>query len=456
MVAVKNDKKITNAWCMYDWANSVYPLTITSALFPIYWNNQTKNGIDIFGMHLTDSILFCYCLAFSFIIIALINPVLGGIADSAGNKKSFMKVFVYLGVLSCFGMYFFDSQHIHIGIVTFILGTVGYAGSIVFYNAYLPEIATEDRYDKLSAKGFSLGYIGGVILLVICLVLVLNPDILFDMNSRVLSILDANEYMDPKEANKLAISQATGEASRIAFVLVGVWWLLFSLIPFYYLPKNKLKKANISISKGYKELIKVFGQIKQSHLIKRYLTAFFFYSMGAQTVMYVASSFADKELKMPKDSLIITILLIQLIAIAGAYLFSYISKRIGNINALIILTGIWIGICVGAYFVYSVNAFYILAAIVGSVMGGIQSLSRSTFAKLIPTDSEDNASYFSFYEFSEKVAIAIGTFFFGFIEHITREMNNEVSMRNSVISLVVFFGIGFILLFKIRKVKIED
>lgn len=452
MEITKNNKKITNAWCLYDWANSVYPLTITSALFPIYWNAQTKNGIDVFGMHLTDSILFSYCLSFAFIVIALINPVLGGVADSAGNKKSFMKGFVLLGVLSCFGMYFFDSSHIEIGIITFILGTIGYAGSIVFYNAYLPEIATEDQYDRLSARGFAMGYIGGVLLLVINLLIVLNPEWLFDMNARTLDILDKNEYMDPVDAHNLAISQAKGAASRIAFVLVGIWWLVFSLISFSVLPSTKKLSSKISFTKGYKELQKVYGQIKKSGLIKRFLGAFFFYSMGVQTVMYVAASFADKELKMPADKLITTILLIQLIAIVGAYVFSAISKRIGNFNSLLILTAIWIGICVTAYFVYSVNAFYVLAAIVGSVMGGIQSLSRSTFAKLIPHDSEDNASYFSFYEFSEKVAIAIGTFFFGFIEHVT----NGVSMRYSVLSLVVFFLIGFILLFKIRKVQIED
>lgn len=456
MESIKNNKKITNAWCMYDWANSVYPLTITSAIFPIYWNSQTKEGIDVFGMHLTDSILFSYCLSFSFLIIALINPVLGGIADSAGNKKSFMKAFVFIGALSCFGMYFFDSEHIPIGIITFILGTIGYAGSIVFYNAYLPEIATEDQYDRLSAKGFSMGYIGGVLLLVGNLLIVINPDWLFDINARTLAILDRNEFMDPAYANKMAISQAKGDASKIAFVTVGVWWILFSLIPFYYLPSDKSKKASVSISKGYKELMKVFAQIKKSGLIRRYLAAFFFYSMGVQTVMYVAASFADKELKMPADKLITTILIIQLIGVVGAYVFSYISKKVGNFNTLLVLTSIWIGVCISAYFVYSIPAFYALAAIVGSIMGGIQSLSRSTFAKMIPHDSGDNTSYFSFYEFSEKVAITIGTFSFGFVEHITKEMNNEVSMRNSVLALVVFFAIGFVLLFKLRKVKIED
>ena len=247
-----------------------------------------------------------------------------------------------------------------------------------------------------------------------------------------------------------------GDASRIAFVAVGVWWLGFSLIPFYYLPKNNAAGNKTSFSKGYNELIKVYHAVKASPLIKKYLSAFFFYSMGVQTVMYVAASFADKELHMPSDKLIITILLIQLIAIAGAYLFAKVSIMIGNLKALLLLTLIWIVICIAAYFVYSINAFYVIAAVVGSVMGGIQSLSRSTFAKMIPSNSADNASYFSFYEFSEKVAVAIGTFSFGFIEHMMRNMNGEISMRYSVLSLVVFFVIGSILLYKIRNEKIED
>lgn len=454
-VFMKNDRKVTNAWCMYDWANSVYPLTITSALFPIYWNSQTKQGIDILGMHLTDSILFAYCLSFAFIVIALINPILSGIADSAGNKKTFMKAFVLIGSVSCLAMSYFDSSHVHIGIITFIVGTIGYAGSIVFYNAYLPEIATEDRFDRLSAKGFSLGYIGGVLLLLLNLLFVLKPGLLYDVDAYVIKLMGSDPTLSAEAAGKMAGSHFAGEASKLAFITVGVWWYGFSLIPFRYLPANRNTGNGISFSKGYRELKKVYQAIRQSALIKRYLTAFFFYSMGVQTVMYVAASFADKELKMPADKLIITILIIQLIAVVGAYVFSGLSRRIGNLNALLILTFIWIGVCISAYFVYSANAFYLLAAVVGSIMGGIQSLSRSTFAKMIPNDTIDNASYFSFYEFSEKVAIAIGTFSFGFIEHLMRNLNGEISMRYSVLSLVVFFTIGAFLLFRIRKEKIE-
>ncbi|MEN9738260.1 MAG: hypothetical protein RLZZ318_293 [Bacteroidota bacterium] len=447
----KNNPRVLSAWCMYDWANSVFPLTITSAIFPVYWNKQTKAGIDVLGMHLTDSILFAYCLSFAYIIIALINPILSGVADNSGNKKQFMKAFVYLGALSCFGMYFFDQNHIYIGVLTFILGSVGYAGSIVFYNAYLPEIATEDRFDRLSARGFAMGYIGGVLLLVLNLLIILMPQLLFDVEAYTQTLWQTHEFASMADAQAKAKSYFAGMSSRIAFVTVGVWWLLFSLIPFYYLPKSNSTGAKISFKKGYQEMRKVWHQLKQMPVAKRFLGAFFFYSMGVQTVMYVAATFADKELKMPSDKLIMTILLIQLIAIVGAYAFSKLSQRIGNIHALLLLNLIWIGVCFAAYFVYSVSAFYILAAVVGSIMGGIQSLSRSSFAKMIPANSSDTTSFFSFYEFSEKVAIAIGVFVFGAIEHIMRHLNGSISMRYSVLSLMLFFMVGTLLLFGIRK-----
>ncbi|MDI1234757.1 MAG: MFS transporter [bacterium] len=450
--SAKNIKKVTNAWCMYDWANSVYPLTITSAIFPIYWNSQTEAGVDLFGMHLSNSVLYTYCLSFSFLVIALVNPILSGIADIAGNKKAFMKAFVILGCLSCFGMSYFDSQHIWIGIVTFILGTIGFAGSLVFYNAYLPEIATEEHFDRLSAKGFSLGYIGGVILLIFNLALILYPELLFNVSAK------SNQFMTngmtSEEALKAAKNFYSGSASRLSFITVGVWWYLFSLIPFKYLPKSKVKDHSISITKGYKELRKVYAEVKKNEAIKKYLGAFFFYSMGVQTVMYVAAIFGDKELKLPTENLIMTILIIQLVAVLGAWLFSRLSNKVGNINALLVSVIIWVGVCIGAYFVNTINSFYLLATVVGSIMGGIQSLSRSTYAKLIPTSTHDTASYFSFYEFTEKVAIVLGTFSFGFIEFAIYKLTGETSMRYSVLSLMVFFIIGAILLNGIRKLAL--
>ena len=408
----KNVKKVTNAWCMYDWANSVFPLTITSAIFPIYWSSQTPKNVEILGTILEHSTLYNYCLSFAFLIIALINPILSGIADSAGNKKSFMAVFVVIGCLGCFGLSFFDSEHIGIGVIAFILGTIGYAGSIVFYNAYLPEIATDDQYDSISARGFSMGYIGAVILLVLNLLIIIKPELLFDVHGKVDTILKTQIGLTEELALKQAKAYYAGIASRLAFFTVGIWWLGFSMIPFYYLPKNKIKNSIISITKGYHELMKVFKQVRNSGAIKKYLIA--------------------------------TILIIQLVAVLGAYLFSLFSKKFGNINALLTLVGIWILVCFAAFFVYSVNEFYALAGAVGMIMGGVQSLARSTYAKIIPQNTLDTASYFSFYEFTEKVAIVIGTFSFGFINQIMH------SMRYSIVSLVVFFVVGFIFLLSCR------
>lgn len=450
----KNNKRITNAWCMYDWANSVYPLTITSAIFPIYWNSQIKEGVEFLGMNISNTVLYSYCLSIAFLIIALLNPILSGVADIAGNKKKFMKAFVLIGCVSCAGMSFFDSTHVWIGMLTFILGTIGFAGSLVFYNAYLPEIATEDHYDRLSAKGFSLGYLGGVVLLIVNLAVILFPQLLFDIDGKAAAF--AQQGMGAEESLKAAKNFYSGPASRLAFITVGVWWYLFSLIPFHYLPKGKPATDKISLTRGYKELRKVFQEVKHNRVIMKYLAAFFFYSMGVQTVMYVAAIFGDKELKIPAENLIITILIIQLIAVPGAYLFSMLSKKAGNFRALLVSVVVWVGVCIAAYFVNGVNQFYMLAAVVGFIMGGIQSLSRSTYAKLIPTNTIDTASYFSFYEFTEKVAIVLGTFGFGLIEYLILKSTGETSMRYSVLSLMSYFIIGGIVLYTLRKVNPED
>ncbi|GAA0878892.1 MFS transporter [Algoriphagus jejuensis] len=413
---------------MYDWANSVYSLVITSTIFPVYYNSVTKGTdgsdlVDFFGWKVINTVLYSYSISFSFLVIAILSPLLSGIADASGKKLSFMKLFAYLGSAACAGLFFFEGDNLEFGIICSILASIGYAGSIVFYNAYLPEIAEEYEYDFLSARGFALGYAGSVILLVFNLLLIQFPE---------------------------AFGVPEGSfAPRFSFLITGLWWAGFSQITFRNLPKNPFKKNIESklLMKGYHEIRTVFSQVKTIPVIKRFLLAFFFYSMGVQTVMYLAASFGDKELGLPGDQLILTILIIQLVAIAGSYLFAYISKISGNKVSLMILVFIWIGICGAAYYVYTVYEFYALAFVVGLVMGGIQSLSRSTFSKLIPGETTDHASFFSFYDVTEKLAIVFGTFSYGVIEQLTG------SMRNSALSLGVFFvvGLGFLVLVTIPK-----
>ncbi len=432
MGSLIKSNKVQNGWAMYDWANSVYSLVITSTIFPVYYNSVTKNMaegdvVDFFGFSIVNTVLYSYSISFSFLIIALISPLLSGIADAGGKKLQFMKFFAYLGSLSCIGLFFFDGSNLEWGILCSVAASIGYAGSIVFYNAYLPEIATESEYDLLSAKGFALGYIGSVLLLVVNLLMIQFP----------------SWFMISDD----------GMAARLSFLITGLWWAGFSQIPFRVLPKNPFGKEvkREILMKGYQEIRKVFSEVKKIKVMNRFLASFFFYMMGVQTVMYLAATFGDKELGLPGDQLIMTILIIQLVAIIGSYLFAYISKKFGNKISLLIMVFIWVGICGAAYYVYTVYEFFALAFVVGLVMGGIQSLSRSTFSKLIPKNTTDHASYFSFYDVTEKMAIVIGTFSYGMIEQLTG------NMRNSALSLGIFFlvGLGFLLLVSIPKRQLD-
>jgi MFS transporter, UMF1 family len=425
---LSNKNKVQNAWAMYDWANSVYSLVITSTIFPVYYNSVTTgvNGSDqvkFFGFELSNTVLYSYSISFSYLLIALFSPLLSGIADASGKKLAFMKFFAYLGSISCMGLFFFDGSNLEFGIFCSVFASVGYAGSIVFYNAYLPEIAQESEYDFLSARGFALGYIGSVILLVFNLVTIQFPE----------------QFGMPEGSF----------SARFSFLLVGLWWAGFAQIPFRLLPNQMGKKRTQGsiFLKGYQEIKSVFRQIKKMPVMNRYLASFFFYSMGVQTVMYLAASFGDKELGLPGDQLILTVLIIQFVAIGGSFLFALVSKKFGNKISLMIMIVIWIGICIAAYYVYTVYQFYALAFVVGMVMGGIQSLSRSTYSKLIPETTSDHTSYFSFFDITEKLAIVIGTFTYGAIEQVTG------SMRNSAVSLGVFFllGLGFLMLVNMPK-----
>lgn len=419
---------------MYDWANSVYSLVITAAIFPVYFQSVTsiKNDsgivlndkVNFFGFEIVNSVLYSYALSFSFLLIALISPVLSSIADYSGKKKTFMRFFCYLGSAACVLLFFFTSDTVTFGVFMFILASIGYTGSIVFYNAYLPEIATEDRFDTISAKGFSLGYFGSILLLLINLALILFP-------------------------GTFGISSA-GLATRISFLMVGIWWFGFSQYTFHYLPSNVYKKitqGNILLN-GFKELKMILKDLKKQGLLKKFLLAFFFYNMGVQTVLYLATIFGEKELKLSSELLIATILVLQIVAIGGSFLFAFISGKTGNIYALIISVVIWITVTILAYFITSSTEFILLAGLVGIVMGGIQSLSRSTYAKIIPEDTTDHASYFSFYDVTEKISIVLGTFFYGLINQITG------SMRMSSLALALFFITGLIFLSRIPSEKI--
>ena len=428
---VKGDKKVIRAWTMFDWANASYSLVITSTLFPIYFNaittSATSKDVVFMGRTFNSDSLQTYTISLAFLIIAALSPFLSSMADYSGKKKKFMFFFSTMGALSCSALFFFKGMDtLYIGVFGSLLAAIGWAGSIVFYNAFLPEIAEPADQDKVSAQGYSMGYIGSSLLLIFSLTMIMCPQWYGGIDS--------------------------GLATRIGFLLVGVWWFGFAQITFKYLPDNPFSRkpeGNI-FTKGYIELRKVWTQLNDTPRLKSFLASFFFYNMGTQTVMFVATLFGSSVLKLNSSILITIILIIQFVGIAGAALFSRLSKRFGNIKALMIAIFIWIFVCIGAWFcdkrfgVNERNMFIGLAAVVGMVMGGIQALSRSTYSKLLP-ETIDHASYFSFYDVCDKIGTVLGTFAFGLINELTG------NMRNSIIVLAGFFVVGLFLLLRTEK-----
>jgi UMF1 family MFS transporter len=430
----KGHPKLLNAWAFYDWANSVYSLVIASAVFPIFYNalfSKEHPYIDVFGHTFKNSALISFVTAAAFLCVALFSPLLSGIADYIGNKKIFMRAFNYIGALSCIGLCFFDLEHILVGLLFYFFGLIGFWGSLVFYNSYLPDIAFAEQQDSVSAKGYSLGYIGSVLLLILNLAMIMKPA-LFHITG--------------------TSGEAAMKAMRYSFAMVGIWWILFSQYTYFYLPKGNLSQKRVTAAvlfNGFNELKKVWKILQSETQLKRYLGSFFVFSMAVQTVMLVATYFGAQEIKW-KDAnesqigLITCILLIQIIAIIGAVLTSKASAKFGNIKTLIFLNAFWFLLCAFAYFITTPNEFYFMAGFVGLVMGGIQSLGRSTYSKFLP-ETQDTASFFSFYDVSEKIGIVIGMLVYGIIDQVTG------SPRFAIVFLGLFFLTGLILLTRVSK-----
>lgn len=426
----KNDPKVINAWCSYDIANSAYNLIITTALFPIFYLEVTRqafgsDSVRFLGFNITNSVLYDYAIAAAYLVIIFLTPLLSGIADLGGYRKRLMRIFTMIGGLSCIGLYWFHGSNIFYGILLVALAVIGYAGSLVYYNSFLPIIATPDRQDKVSARGFSFGYAGSMLLLII-------------------NIITIQNYQYFGFADELS-------AVKFSFLEVGIWWIAVSQIAFWFLKEypRQVSFHTGLFSKGFREVARVYKLVGTQSSTRRFLFAFLFFSMGVQTIILVATVFGSKELGITGSKLIITILLIQVLAIVGASLFGAVSARFGNKTSLVWMLSIWILVCISAYFIKTAIQFYVLAGLVGMVMGGIQSQARSTWSKLIPSGMLDTASFFSFYDITEKLAIVIGMFTFGLVQHISG------SMRNSAVALSVFFIISLVILIFTRLKKVD-
>ena len=433
----KGDKKILKAWAFYDWANSVYPLVIGTAVFPIFYGELfvESDYIDFLGINYKNTALIQHITSLVFLLLAFLIPILSGIADFLGNKKNFMKFFCYLGSASCVGLYFFDLENIYIGLSFYFLALFSFWASLVFYNSYLPDIAFPKQQDRISALGFSYGYVGSVLLLVFNLIMIMFPEFFGLSNSN---------------------GEGSIQAMRISFLLVGLWWAGFSQYTFLYLPQNlndvnkKDVLKNSVIFSGFLELKEVWKILIKDISVKKFLIAFFTFSCALQTIILIATYFGEQEILWGENEkflgLILSMLIIQLIAIFGAWLTARVSEKIGNIRTLIILNLIWFILCLVAYFVKYPIEFYIIAGFVGMVMGGTQALSRSTYSKLIP-ETDNTCSYFSFYQMSMIVSVVLGTFMSGVVDQLTG------SIRNSIMIFAIVFILGALLL---RGIKMKN
>jgi len=424
---VKGDKRIVRGWVMYDWANSVYQLTIASTIFPIYYNTITRNGDDFtvsfFGLHVINTVLYSWAIAAAYLLVAIMSPLFSSMADYTGRRKGFMRAFTLIGAIACGALFFFNKDHLELGIIAFTLGTIGYGGSIVFYNSFLPVIAEPEDQDRISARGYSMGYLGGVVLLLFNLLMIMKPEL-------------------------FGISGDSSLPARISFLTVFIWWIGFSQITFSRLPKYTFRQRirhDSVLTNGYRELRTVFRQIRKSYKLSMYLTGFFFMMMGVLTTMFMAATYGEKQIGLKEDVLIPTILVIQLVGMLGAWMFARISEKIGNLRTLMITIVMWILVCVDAYFIANATQFLIAAFFIGLVMGGSQSLARSTYSKMLPVDTTDHTSFFSFYDVMEKLATVAGTFSFGAIEALTG------SMRFSVLAITVFFIFSLIFMLLLHR-----
>lgn len=439
---MKGNKKMQTAWTMYDWANSTYNLVIGTAIFPIFYTAVTtkhqfegkvaEDDVLFFGHIFKNTEVLSYALALGMACVCILAPMLSGLADYMGRKKFFMQIFCYLGALSCMSLFFFNMNHFEASMLSVVFACIGFWVSYAFSNSFLPELAEPADQDKLSARGYSMGYIGSVILLIINLIMI-----------QILEI-----------------------PAKWAFITVGVWWMGFAQITFRTLREKHTGQgfSNGALSNGFKELRHVWQEMNQTRRLRRYLIAFFIFSMGVQTIMQMASLFGTKEVwqidsetgqmirGLKTGQLIMAVLMVQVIAIPGAFFFSFLSKKLGNLLTLKLALVVWACICIFAYAVVNTPVtFYIAAGSIGFVMGGTQSLARSTYSKFLP-ETNDHASYFSFYDVTEKVGLIIGLLSFGFLEGFGG------SMRVSILALITFFIAGYlaVLLVPKKEVEVED
>jgi MFS transporter, UMF1 family len=422
----KNNPRELFGWKMYDWANSAFYTTVVGALFSPYLTRLAQTAVGENGVVLnlgplgsvTAKSLPTLCVSISVGAQVFLLPILGALGDYSDLKKRLLALFCYLGVTANCLMFFVKDNLYLPGGILFIIANVCFGASIVFYNAFLPDITTEDQSDKVSSRGYAYGYLGGAILLVVNLLLVLRAE---------------------------QLGMSTGLAVRLSLLSAGVWWGGFALITFALL-KSRPKKHSLPpgkgyISAGFSELVATFKELRRLPLTARYLLGYLIYNDGIQTVIFASSAFLEQEL-FPQGNpvfLLEIFLMVQFVAVAGALLFERLAYLIKTKNAIIVSLVIWSGIVIYAYaFLNSVPEAWVMAAVIAIVLGGSQALSRSLFSRMIPAGKE--ASFFGLYEVSERGTSWMGPLLFSVV------IARTGSYRTALLSLVFFFVVGLIVL----------
>lgn len=423
-----NDKREIRAWYFYDWANSAFSTTVVTVFLGPYLTSITRAAADAngfvypLGIQVGAGSFFPYMVSLSVLLQVVFLPILGAIADYSHLKKQMLTLFAYIGAIATMCMYFLQGSNYLLGGLLFLIGNLSFGASIVFYNAYLPEIASADRRDNVSAMGFATGYLGGGLLLALNLVLFSKA---------------ADFGLD------------TAMAVRISLLSAGAWWALFTLIPIRMLKSRELRRrlpaGERYTTAGFKQLRATLTRLPSYPQTMLFLIAYLLYNDGIQTVIALSSQFGQEELKLSIDTLTAVILMVQFIAFFGAAIFGRISRYVGTKRAIFGSLVIWTGVVIYTYGVLKAEdaaGFFAIGAVIAVVLGGSQALSRSLFSHMIPSGQE--AEYFSLYEVSERGTSWLGPLLFGLSLQFTG------SYRIAILSLIVFFVAGMLLLTRVN------
>lgn len=426
-----DDKREIFGWTMYDWANSAFSTTVVTTFLGPYLIvlAEASGGVNVLGLRIEPAAFFPFCVSLSVVLQVFFLPVLGTIADYTHLKKRLMMAFAFTGAIATTLLFLVQGNLVVFGGLLFILANLSFGAAVVFYNAFLPDIASPGQRDAVSSRGFAFGYLGGGLLLLVNLFFF--------------------QFMKARGQGDLAV--------RINLASAGLWWLLFTLIfPYRRLvqraPARQLGTGESLLNHSFRQLRHTFGEMRRQYPVTlQYLLAYLIYNDGIQTVIVVATSFAADELGIGVDTLSLVVLMIQFVAFGGAFLFGFLAKRLGAKRAIMISLVVWAALVIYAYgFLYTEAQLWVLAFVAALVLGGSQALSRSLYSQMIPADHE--SEYFSFYEISERGTSWLGPLVFGLAVQLTG------SQRVAIVSLIIFFVAGLALLSRVsvRRAIVES